>query len=78
MAQPEMNTMMSTPAMVWALVTKPFRLVGGALIGAAAYWEQNSQRAKALQEVAEMTDEELADLGLSRHQAVQRAVGYMI
>lgn len=74
MAHHDMNTLMSTPEMVLELVAKPFRTLGVTL---ERWFENNalaSARMKAANEVAQMSDEELNDLGMSRAYAVQVAL----
>ncbi len=74
MAHHDMNTMMSTPEMVWELIAKPFRRLGTAL---AKFVENNAlakSRMEAALDVAQMTDEELEERGMSRAYAIQVAL----
>lgn len=74
MAHHDMNTLMSTPEMIWTLLTKPFRVTFTAL---EQFFEANSlasSRMEAAQKVAHMTDEELQEMGMSRAFAIQVAL----
>ena len=74
MAHHDMNTLMSTPEMVAELFAKPFRAIGATL----ERWFENSAlasaRMQAATKVAQMSDEELDDLGMSRAYAIQVAL----
>lgn len=74
MAHHEMNTLMSTPEMVLELAAKPFRILGSTL---GRWFENNalaSGRMEAANKIAQMSDEELEELGMSRAFAVQVAL----
>ncbi|MEL6642098.1 MAG: DUF1127 domain-containing protein, partial [Pseudomonadota bacterium] len=60
--------------MIWELVSKPFRRAGEVLARAFEANSLASARMQAAQEVAQMTDEELEDLGMSRAFAIQVAL----
>lgn len=74
MAHHDMNTLMSTPEMVLALISKPFRRIGATL----EHWIENNAlaqaRMNAANEVARMSDEELEARGVSRAFAIQLAL----
>lgn len=74
MAHQEMNTQMATSEMVWELFAKPARNVLHALDKWMVNTAMASSRMKAAQEVAQMSDEELDDLGMSRTYAMQVAL----
>jgi len=75
MAHHDMNRMMSTPEMVWELVSQTFHKIGA---GFVAFVETNAvaqSRLEAARKVAEMTDEDLEKLGMTRAFAIQQALG---
>ena len=75
MAHHEMNTLMTTPEMIWELVAKPIRIAAASVGNALVAMAENSSQMQAARRIAEMSDEELAALGVTRAEAVQRALG---
>jgi len=75
MAHHDMNTMMSTPEMIWELGKQTFRKAGSAF---GRFIENNAYakaRMAAAVKVAQMSDEELEAKGMSRAFAIQVALG---
>ena len=75
MAHHEMNTLMTTPEMIWELVAKPVRKVSAAIVRTMEVWAESSSYMKAAQRVAEMSDDDLKALGVTRAEAIQQALG---
>ncbi len=75
MAHHEMNTLMSTPEMVWELITTPLRKAAAAIGHTLEHWAEASSYMQAAQRVANMSDEELKALGVTRAEAIQQALG---
>lgn len=74
MAHHDMNTLMSTPEMMVELVKTTFRAAGAAIVKFFVTNSMASDRMQAAQKVAQMTDEELEELGMSRAFAMQVAL----
>lgn len=75
MAHHDMNRMMSTREMVWELVSLPLRKAGARLVSFFENSAAAQSRLEAARKVAEMSDEDLARLGITRAQAIQAALG---
>ena len=74
MAMQADNTLISNVEMLAELVLAPFRAIGRFLVKAA----ENNPRIRALESIANMSDAELAEKGMTRVDAVQRVLGYTI
>lgn len=75
MAHHDMNTMMSTTEMVGELVMRTLRNFGASVGRTIEQMAETSSYMKAAQKIADMTDEELAAKGMTRTEAIQRALG---
>ena len=68
------NTLISNREMIGDLLAAPFRW----LFDGMMYLAENNYRSHALQQVNALTDEQLAERGLTRAEAVREALNYYL